>query len=142
MKYFVTALILFFASFSLANVASAQCDADKYVNECIPKLASGFNYLKSYKIDGLQGDREKIEYSYVFTKGTQYMISLCSGANAGDVVVDLFDSQRNKVASSKINGKLASIISFPCKATGIYYLSYSFDQSQDFCAASALGFRR
>lgn len=140
MKYYVTALIiLFFASFSLAN---AQCDADKYVNECIPKLANGFNYLKSYKIDGLQGERDKIEYSYVFTKGTQYMISLCSGANAGDVVVELFDSQRNKVASSMVNGKLASIISFPCKATGIYYLSYSFNESQEFCAASALGFRR
>ena len=139
MKYFSTALIVFFASLGFAN---AQCDADKYVNECIPKLSDGFNYLKSYKIDGLKGDRDKVEYSYVFTKGTQYMISLCSGANAGDVVVDLYDSQRNKVASSMVDGKLASLISFPCRATGIYYLSFRFNESSEFCAASALGFRR
>ena len=90
----------------------------------------------------MQGNRSTIEYSYVFTKGTQYMINLCSGGNSDDIVVDLYDSQRNKVASSMVNGKTASAISFPCKATGIYYLSYTFKQSNTYCGGSSLGFRR
>src|SRR5438045_6086189 len=93
----------------------AQCNPDNLANECIPKLQSGFNFLKSYKVDGEGGAKEKIEYSYVFTKGTQYMINLCSGSGSSTdgIVVSLFDSGRNKVATSKINGQFISTIAYP-----------------------------
>jgi hypothetical protein len=121
----------------------AQCNPDNLANECIPKLASGFNFLKSYKVDGEGGAKEKIEYSYVFTKGTQYMINLCStGSNTDGIVVSLFDSGRNKVATSKINGQFISAIAYPCNATGIYYIQYTFDGSASKCGGSALGFKR
>jgi hypothetical protein len=121
----------------------AQCNPDNLANECIPKLASGFNFLKSYKVDGEGGAKEKIEYSYVFTKGTQYMINLCAGgANTDGIVVSLFDSGRNKVATSKINGQFISAIAYPCNATGIYYIQYTFDGSASKCGGSALGFKR
>lgn len=73
--------IVVFAAFALiATLTSsdvfAQCDSDGFSNACIPKLASGFNFLKSYKIDSEGGAKEKVEFSYVFTKGTQYMINL------------------------------------------------------------------
>jgi hypothetical protein len=106
-------------------------------------LASGFNFLKSYKVDGEGGSKDKVEYSYVFTKGTQYMINLCAnGANTDGIVVTLFDSGRNKVASSKINGQFISAIAYPCNATGIYYIQYTFDGSAGKCGGSALGFKR
>lgn len=132
---------------SLAAVGSSgligQCDSENYSNACIPKLSEGFNFLKSYKIDGDGGAKDKIEYSYVFTKGTQYMINLCAGGNSPDgIVVSLFDSQRNKVASSKINGQFISAIAYPCNATGIYYIQYTFDGSTAHCGGSALGFKR
>jgi hypothetical protein len=104
-----------------------QCDSDGFTNACIPKLAGGFNFLKSYKIDGEGGKKDKVEYSYVFTKGTQYMINICANGSATDgIVVTLFDSGRNKVASSKINGQFIGAISYPCNATGIYYIQYTF----------------
>jgi hypothetical protein len=53
----------------------------------------------------------------------------------------LFDSNRNKVASSKINGQLVSAIAYPCNATGIYYIQYTFDGGGK-CGGSALGFKR
>ncbi len=121
----------------------AQCNPDNLANECIPKLQSGFNFLKSYKVDGEGGAKEKIEYSYVFTKGTQYMINLCAGGgNTDGIVVSLFDSGRNKVATSKINGQFISAIAYPCNATGIYYIQYTFDGSSTKCGGSALGFKR
>ena len=135
-------LLISFVSFGSSELVG-QCNADGFSNACIPKLSNGFNFLKSYKIDGEGGAKDKIEYSYVFTKGTQYMINLCAeGENPDGIVVSLYDSQRNKVASSKVNGQFISAIAYPCNATGIYYIQYSFDGSTTRCGGSALGFKR
>jgi hypothetical protein len=119
----------------------AQCNAEALSNQCIPKLATGFNFLKSYKVE--KGAKDVVEYSYVFTKGTQYMINICATGQATDgIVVSLFDSNRNKVATSKVNGQFISAIAYPCNTTGIYYIQYSFDGSTTNCGGSALGFKR
>lgn len=135
-------ILLLFSSFTSYQLIG-QCNADNFSNACIPKLGDGFNFLKSYKIDGEGGAKDKVEYSYVFTKGTQYMINLCANGAATDgIVVSLFDSNRNKVASSKINGQFVSAIAYPCNATGIYYIQYTFDGAGGKCGGSALGFKR
>ncbi|MCW5912522.1 MAG: hypothetical protein KIT62_15745 [Cyclobacteriaceae bacterium] len=118
-----------------------ECNSENFATACIPKLATGFNFLKSYKVDGLAKD--KVEYSYVFTKGTQYMINLCANGAATDgIVVSIFDKERNKVATSKVNGQFISAIAYPCNATGIYYIQYTFDEPSGHCGGSALGFKR
>jgi hypothetical protein len=118
-----------------------QCNADNFSTQCIPKLSAGFNFLKSYKIE--KGGKDYVEYSYVFTKGTQYMINICAAGQSTDgIVVSLFDSNRNQVASSKINGQFISAIAYPCNTTGIYYIKYTFDGSTSYCGGSALGFKR
>jgi hypothetical protein len=127
----------------ITSDVSGQCNSENLSNQCIPKLASGFNFLKSYKIDGAGGSKDKVEYSYVFTKGTQYMINICAPAQPTDgIVVTLYDSNRNKVATSKINGQYIAAIAYPCNATGIYYIQYTFDGSASYCGGSALGFKR
>ena len=129
---------------SLGSIdANAQCSADTYTDACIPKLASGFNFLKSYKIDGAGGSKDKVEYSYVFTKGTQYMINICANGEATDgIVVTLYDSKRQKVGTSLYNGQYLSAIAYPCNTTGIYYITYTFENSAQHCGGSALGFKR
>ena len=135
-------LVLLIGCICSINLAG-QCDTESLTNACIPKLATGFNFLKSYKIDGAAGGKDKVEYSYVFTKGTQYMINLCAPGSATDgLVVSLFDANRNKVATSKVNGEFISAIAYPCNATGIYYIQYTFDGSTSKCGGSALGFKR
>lgn len=138
-------ILILFSTLLVASAPKAysQCNPDSFANDCIPKLASGFNFLKSYKVDGEGGNKEKVEYSYVFTKGTQYMINVCANGGSTDgIVVTLFDSGRNKVASSKINGQFISAIAYPCNATGIYYIQYTFDGPSARCGGSALGFKR
>ncbi len=126
-----------------ASDVAGQCNAENLSSQCIPKLAGGFNFLKSYKVDGAGGAKDKVEYSYVFTKGTQYMINICAPAQPTDgIIVSLYDSQRNKVASSKFNGQYLAAIAYPCNATGIYYIQYTFDGSASYCGGSALGFKR
>jgi len=138
---------LFFFVLSICLISASegigQCNAENLSTQCIPKLVGGFNFLKSYKIDGAGGAKDKVEYSYVFTKGTQYMINLCAtGAATDGIVVTLFDSGRNKVATTKINGQFISAIAYRCNATGIYYIQYTFDGSTAKCGGSALGFKR
>ena len=136
-------LLIFVFSVSVLSALDvlAQCNAESLSTACIPKLATGFNFLKSYKIE--KGGKEFVEYSYVFTKGTQYMINICTATSTTDgIVVSLFDSNRNKVASSKVQGQFISAIAYPCATTGIYYIQYTFDGSTAYCGGSALGFKR
>lgn len=135
-------LVFVFTVFLLSGFnAEAQCNAETLSTQCIPKLASGYNFLKSYKIE--KGGKEYVEYSYVFTKGTQYMINLCApGENANGIIVTLEDSDRNKVASSKVDDEYITAIAYPCNKTGIYYIRYTFDDTTRACGGSALGFRR
>lgn len=140
-KILFSVFCLSLLAFTSIDYSDQTCDSENLANACIPKLASGFNFLKSYKVDGLA--KEKVEYSYVFTKGTQYMINVCgSGTNTDGIVVSIFDKERNKVATSKINGQFISAISYPCNATGIYYIQYTFDEPSTHCGGSALGFKR
>jgi hypothetical protein len=139
MKKFIIFILSVFVLSTLDVIA--QCNAESLSTACIPKLATGFNFLKSYKIE--KGGKEFVEYSYVFTKGTQYMINICAGGSATDgIVVSLFDSNRNKVASSKYNGQFLTAMTYPCNTTGIYYIQYTFDGSTGYCGGSALGFKR
>jgi outer membrane lipoprotein-sorting protein len=120
--------------------ALAQCNAETLSTQCIPKLASGFNFLKSYKVE--KGGKEYVEYSYVFTKGTQYMINICEpGQIADGITVTLYDSDRNKVATNKVDDQYASSIVYACNKIGIYYIHYTFEDTEN-CGGSALGFKR
>lgn len=137
----ITMLALTLIGLSLE--ASAQCNPESFTAACVPQLATGFNFLKSYKIDGENGAKEKVEYSYVFTKGTQYMINICANGAATDgILVSLYDANRNQVASNKIDNQVLKAIAYPCNATGIYYIQYTFDKSASYCGGSALGFKR
>lgn len=123
--------------------AEAQCNPEKLNSRCIPRLSSGFNFIKSYEIDGSGGAKGKIEYSYPFAKGTQYLINICTPDRGTDgIVVSLYDSKRNKVASSKIENKFISSLDYQCNSSGIYYIQYTFDGSKSYCGGSALAFKR
>lgn len=136
----VYVFVFAFLMFSGFN-STAQCNAEMLSTQCIPKLAPGFNFLKSYKIE--KGGKEYIEYSYVFTKGTQYMINICEpGQSVQGITVTLEDSDRHQVATNKINDQYATSIVYSCNKVGIYYIKYTFDNKGDYCGGSALGFKR
>lgn len=141
MKSSIFVIIVFLVG--LGTTSAAQCTPDEHTSACIPMLSDGFNFLKSYKIDGKDGSKTKIEYSYVFTKGTQYMLNLCTPSGGSDgIVIDLYDSRRKKVGSSQHKGENLAAFVYPCNTTGIYYITYTLDDSADYCGGSALGFKK
>ncbi len=140
MKTKIFFIILLSACFFPSD-ASAQCKTDTFVASAVAELTAGFNFLKSYKIEG-EPDLEKVEFSYVLTKGAQYMFTLKDANNSLGIIVTLYDAQRNKIASSKIGGALVSAVSFPCNASGIYYIQYTFEPGSTRCGGGALAFKR
>ena len=125
------------------NVSYGQCDAAEKAAGCTPNPESGYTLIKSFEVDGKGGTKSKIEYSYVFTKGTKYLVNVCGGAKTPDgLVVTLYDKYRNKVASNLVEGKVVKAIAYPCSATGIYYITYTFYESKEFCGGSTIGFKR
>ena len=129
--------------FVVIGNSHAQCSPDQYTNQCIPKMGEGFNFLKAYRLDGKSGSVPEFQYSHLFTKGNQYMINLCaSGDQTDGLVVTLYDSRKQQIATSFVDGKYIKGLIFPCKATGIYYISYTYKDSDNYCGGSVMGFKK
>jgi hypothetical protein len=135
--------IVAFTAFMKYDVARAQCNAEALANNCISNLQDGFTFLKTFKVNGQDGTKNIVEYSYVFSKDTQYYLNVCSsGANLDGIVVTMYDSQRHVVSTNFNNGKFYPGLIYPCNATGIYYITFTFKGSKTYCGGSVLGFKR
>ena len=138
-----TGLLAFIALMFGVITLKAQCNSEAYANDCIPRLQNGFTFLKTFKIDGAGGSKSKVEYSYVFSKDTQYFINICAeGPLTDGIVVTMYDSKRQMVSTNFNNGKYYPGLVYPCNATGIYYITFTFGESARYCGGSVLGFKR
>jgi hypothetical protein len=125
-------LMLFVVQFS-----QAQCQSD----ECVSKISNGYIFLKSYKMEQVGNDTE---YSYVFSKDTNYMLVTCNKeGSSNNVVVTLMDASKKVIATNYDPGanKFYPALAYNCKATGIYYLKYSFKENPG-CCVSVLAFKK
>src|SRR5689334_14026820 len=104
-----TISIISFLIICLSSSAIAQCNNEELVTASVSTLTPGYSLLKSYKING-EKDLEKVEFSYVLTKGTQYMLNLKERSAATTTIVTLYDAKRNKVACNKLSGGIAGAI--------------------------------
>jgi len=135
-------IVMAFALVSI-NDSKAQCNAELYNDKALKELSVGYTFVKSYRVDGRNGTRKKIEYTCVFSKDTNYEIKISSkDGGATGIIATLYDSKRNKLASNFVNNKFFDGWTYKCRATGIYYLSFTFKNSKSFCGAGVLGFRR
>ncbi|MEN8247432.1 MAG: hypothetical protein ABFS32_00745 [Bacteroidota bacterium] len=142
MKILITVLTVAALSFFSAPTANAQCNSSEIIDLCVPNLPNSFMFLKSYEVNGKGGQLEKVEYSYPFAKGTDYMINLCPQVEGESLVVTLYDYKRNEIATNVVGDQIASAIVFSCKTTGIYYITYSFDKSKSDCGGSVIGLKK
>lgn len=127
------------------EVEPMACNAQAYKDLCVEKLPDGYTFLKSYTIDGKNGARKSVRYSYIFSKNTSYLIMLANtnskSKSVNKIKVTLYDSNGKKLASSYSKGRYYPGLSYKCNATGIYFMKFQFDGS-NFCAGSVLAFKR
>lgn len=143
MKNYMKIFGIFILTLLFSASVKAQCDGEALAQACVPKLQDGFTFLKTFKIDGVGGSKTKVEYSYVFSKDTQYFLNICTqGEGTDGIVVTMYDSKRQIVSTNYNNGKFYPGIVYPCNATGIYYITFTFQGSNNYCGGSVLGFKR
>jgi hypothetical protein len=117
--------------------SNAQCTQDA----CVTKLGEGYTFLKVYT---MQTAKDIVEYSYVFSKSTNYMLVVCNAdGTSKDVEVTLYDSQRKLLASNydKVNNKYYGTIVYNCQTTGIFYIKYTY-KTKPTCCVSVLAFKK
>jgi hypothetical protein len=124
------------------HLLQAQTKKSNESNDCITQISPGMNFIKKYSIDTEGGLKSKIEYSYVFTRGTTYTLHICSKEEIAGKIPEIciYDSQRNKVATNKVEGNLFSAITFKCSSSGIFYLQYILEKSTPYNGESILSF--
>ncbi len=141
MKAFSKIVIFIFLG-SMSLFADAQCNPDALASKCNATLGT-YTFLKSYKLDPVKAVNNAIEYSYVFSKDTEYILMLCE-AGQNDVVVTLYDQKRKELASNfdKKNNKVLPGMGYKCSATGVYYMTFAIKDAATDCGISVLGFKK
>lgn len=142
LKVYKIFAIVSFIFVSLAS-ANAQCDANSLKSKCTSQLAPGFTYIKSYPLEqGKINSKGEIEYSFVFSKGTIYMLTFAnSSGQPSDIEITLYDPAHKKIASNLVNGQYIPL-GYKCTATGVHYMTFKFKDGVPKCGLSILGFKR
>lgn len=116
----------------------AQCPTDN----CSSKLGN-FTFIKSVSIDPGKVEGKPHQYSYLFSKGSTYMILVCDQSIKGSrLLVNIYDASRKLVATNHVKKKIYESLTFPCNATGIYYIESYYEGSKDACGVNILGFSK
>ena len=135
-------LLNFGLALLLATCANAQCAPDVLAPACNSKLGI-FTFIKNYKIDPAKAINNALEFSYVFSKDTQYFISVCDGKNdSPKIEITLMDSNKKVLATNVEKGTYYPGIAYKCTTTGIYYMVFNISAASEKCAVSALGFKK
>jgi len=144
MKQISVLNFIFFILFIVLSIkTSAQCSPESYSMNCIEKLDERYIYLKSYIIDGLNGAKNSVEYSVVLSRNTNYLLNICTASNDADgIILSIYDSKRKLITSNLLNSILDPIVEFNCELTGIYYLTFTFQNSKKYCGGCILAFRK
>lgn len=122
---------------------SAQCSSDAFMDNCSNALDE-FTFIKSFEYANPKAGA-KGEYSYVFSKGSTYRIIVCDENIAGNkMIISLYDRNHKLIASNfdKASKKVFPSLSYPCSATGVYYIEYSFQGDKAKCGINILGFTK
>ncbi|EAY29586.1 hypothetical protein M23134_00470 [Microscilla marina ATCC 23134] len=139
--------IVFFVGLSSQSVFAQKCNMKQFKDKCVTALQRqrGYTFLKSYPLDGQGGVKKKIKYSYILSRGNTYLLTMANRrADAKGISVTITTSSGKTLLSSydESKKKFHAVVGFKPKVTGIYYFTFEFQNTRNYCAASVLGFKR
>ncbi len=141
--YIFAVMIAFFA---MTSNAVAQCDVTSYTSKCVEKLKpQSYRFVKSYKVDFQKGKVNDVEYSYVFSRGSIYLITMSNGdAKTQGLKFTLLDTDKKNIVSNYNDETkvYSSAVQLRCQRTGVYYLKYTHEKTTNYCGASVIGMKR
>jgi hypothetical protein len=119
-----------------------ECGSDEFLDKFAPALGD-YTFIKAFKVE-IDKSGEKNEFSYVFSKGSNYRIIICDQNSEGNkMVVNFFDRNKKLIASNylKSSKKFFPVLNYNCSATGVYYVESYFEGEKNGCGVNILGFK-
>jgi hypothetical protein len=137
-------LLLLVLCLIIPRVSFGQSDSDELLDKCAGNLGT-YNYIKSFRVNSGLWKKVNSEYSYVFSKGSTYIMIACNeSTDKGKMIISLYDRD-NKLIASNYDENTKSYYSdllFPCSATGVYYIRISFEGMKRGHGICILGFNK
>ena len=136
--------LIILGSFLFLTTSLSQCGSDAFLDKCASNLGT-FNYIKSFTSIANPRKRDNSEFSYVFSKGSTYLMLGCTeNLHGGYMIISLYDRNHNLIVStySDKNKKNYSELLYPCSATGVYYIKATFQDAKTGCGMCILGFNK
>jgi hypothetical protein len=134
--------LIFIVALMIPQYLYSQCDSDAFLDNCASKLDS-YTFVKAFNTTMKKTD--VTEYSYVFSKGSTYIIVGCDQEIDGSrMIVNLYD-RNHKIIASTYNKQKKTFypdLVYPCSATGVYYMEVTFQGKDGGCGVCLLGFKK
>jgi hypothetical protein len=128
-------IIIFAFLVSLGLLLFGQ-ETDPLVSNCAAGAGPDTKYLKDFRIQlgqaGTQGEL-RFKANMSLWKNTKYRFTMCNADNSkGQLVLAIKDEENKPVLSSydKKTGKIYSSVDFECQKSGIYQISFDFNDGQ------------
>jgi|WetSurMetagenome_2_1015567.scaffolds.fasta_scaffold137986_1 hypothetical protein len=135
-------LIVFLCSLLFHTITFGQCSDNNMPDKCVSALGT-FNYIKSFSVNVRSRKNNSSEFSYVFSKGSVYVLIACNeDIVGGRMIMSLYDRDHNFIASTynENEDKYVQSLLYPCSSTGIYYIKTTFQNAKKGCGTCILGF--
>lgn len=147
-KLFLLTLVV---SFFPVQKTYSQCNTKTNINKLISGLPKKprYTYLKGYNIEASRARKDKktgqnyMEYSYIFSSGTKYLVALdhANVLKKNDVKIEIYNSSHKEIINNEVDGKKYRGVAYTCEKTGKYYIRFIFTGKTK-CAGGILSFTR
>jgi|SRR5665647_1287450 hypothetical protein len=130
-KSILTLAILF--TFGLLSFGQVT---DPLISKCATNAGANCRYLKDFRIQlGKASTQSELRYKANMSlwKNTKYRFTMCNADNSkGQLILSIKDESNKQILSSfdKKTGKIYPFIDFECQKSGIYQISYDFNNWQ------------
>ncbi|MDP2387393.1 MAG: hypothetical protein Q8M29_13540 [Bacteroidota bacterium] len=141
-KLLFVALITFVGS-SFSGDQGKGCDLESLFESNAANLQP-YTFMKKFDVK-VDKSGEKIEYSYVLSRDSEYKIMIFDMNEEGKkMVVNFYDRNKKLIASNylKSSKKIFPSITYKCAATGVYYIEAYFEGEKNGCGINVFGFKK
>lgn len=137
-------ILLVISIFFFPQFLYCQSDTDVFLDKCASSLGT-YNYIKSFITNARPKKKSNPEFSYIFSKGSTYIMIACTENMAGgEMIISLYDRNHSLIATSydSKSKKYYPDLQFPCSATGVYYIKTTFEGAKSGSGMCILGFSK
>ncbi len=143
MRLLAVGIILTSGLLLCPSKASAQCGLA--LKDAVMKDIGKATYLKDFRVkleEVSRNKKQKEEFSILLNKGTQYRFTVKADSACTDqVVLKLYDFTKFYGSNyDESDGMTYTSFDFFCAKTQVYYLSLSFVDGKEGCAAAVVSY--